>query len=32
MFIIWHLLAICVVIGLSFTMGFLTGKKHGRRI
>jgi len=27
-FLIWHLLAICTVIGVSFGLGYITGKKR----
>ena len=27
-FLVWHLLAICSVMGVSFLLGYLTGKKE----
>jgi len=31
MFIIWHLLAICTVIAVSFTIGFSVGKTTNKK-
>jgi len=30
MFLLWHTILIIGFLGISFVLGFLTGKKHGK--